>query len=78
MVFIQRSVLRQFEQGGFALLRNEWESYHLHQNSPVSLRMADGKTVSGIARGVSDNGELCLETTQGVRCFNSGEIGGRS
>jgi len=71
-------VLRQFEQGGFALLRNEWEKYHLHQNSPVSIRMADGQTVSGIARGVSDNGELCLETPQGVRCFNSGEIGERS
>jgi BirA family biotin operon repressor/biotin-[acetyl-CoA-carboxylase] ligase len=71
-------VLRRFEQGGFAVLRKEWESYHLHQNSPVTLRMPDGKTVSGIARGVSDSGELCLETRQGVQCFNSGEVGGRS
>lgn len=70
-------VLRQFEQGGFAPLRSEWEKYHLHQNSPVNLRMPDGKIASGIARGVSDNGELCLETKQGVRCFNSGEVGGR-
>ncbi len=71
-------VLRQFELGGFAPLRKEWESCHFHQNSPVSLRMADGKTVSGIARGVSDNGELCLETAQGMRSFNAGEVGGRS
>lgn len=71
-------VMRQFEQGGFAPLRNEWESYHFHQSSPVSLRMADGKTVSGIACGVNVNGELCLETTQGVQRFNSGEVGGRS
>lgn len=71
-------VLRQFEQGGFALLRDEWERYHIHQNSPVRLRMADGRIVSGIARGVSDNGELCLETPQGMRCFNSGDVEGRS
>jgi hypothetical protein len=30
--------------------------------------------VNGFARGVSDNGELCLETAQGMRCFNSGEV----
>ena len=71
-------VLRQFEQGGFVLLRDEWERYHIHQNSPVRLRMADGRIVSGIARGVSDNGELCLETPQGMRCFNSGDVEGRS
>jgi BirA family biotin operon repressor/biotin-[acetyl-CoA-carboxylase] ligase len=70
-------VLRQFEQGGFALLRNEWERYHVHQNSPIQLRMADGRTMSGIACGVSDNGELCLETVQGIQSFNSGEVEGR-
>ena len=65
--------LRQFAQGGFAAFGGEWERYHIHQNQPIRLRMADGSVVSGIARGVSESGELRLETAQGVRQFNSGE-----
>ncbi|MGA7594167.1 MAG: biotin--[acetyl-CoA-carboxylase] ligase, partial [Gallionella sp.] len=68
-------VLGQFANGGFAPFREEWQRYHAYQDSQVSLKMPDGKTVSGIARGVSDNGELSLETAMGMRNFNSGEIG---
>lgn len=68
--------LRQFAQGGFAPFGDEWERYHIHQDRPVQLRMADGLVVSGIARGVSEIGELRLETVQGMREFNSGEVGG--
>lgn len=70
-------VLRQFAQGGFAPFREEWEQFHAYQNKPVGLHMPDGSTISGIARGVGDNGELCLETAQGVRRFNSGEVTGQ-
>lgn len=66
--------LRQFAQDGFAAFGDEWERYHIHQNQPIHLRMADGSVARGIARGVSDNGELCLETAQGIRQFNSGEV----
>ncbi len=67
-------VLRQFAQDGFAVFGEEWERYHVHQNQPVRLRMADESVVSGIARGVSDSGELRVETAQGIRHFNSGEV----
>lgn len=70
-------VLQQFAQDGFATLRDEWEQCHMHQDSTVQLQLADGSTVSGIARGVSDSGELCLETAQGMRQFHSGEVRGR-
>jgi BirA family biotin operon repressor/biotin-[acetyl-CoA-carboxylase] ligase len=70
------AVLRQFERNGFAAVRDEWQRCHYHQDKPVRLHMPDGSMVSGIARGVSESGELCLETAQGVRCFNSGEVGG--
>jgi len=66
--------LRQFAQDGFAVFGDEWERYHIHQNQPIQLRMADGSVVNGIARGVSRSGELRLETVQGVRQFNSGEV----
>ena len=68
-------VLRQFEQGGFTSLRNEWESYHIHQNRKILLQMPQGKSFSGVTRGVNDRGELCLETKQGSQYFNSGEVG---
>lgn len=70
-------VLQQFAQGGFAVLRSEWEQCHIHQNRPVQIQMADGQLLTGIARGVSDSGELCLETAQGMRCCNSGEVIGK-
>ncbi|MFZ5523054.1 MAG: biotin--[acetyl-CoA-carboxylase] ligase [Pseudomonadota bacterium] len=66
--------LRQFERGGFALLRKEWERYHIHRGSQVRLKLPDGRSVSGIAGGVNDSGELCLETPLGVQYFNSGEV----
>jgi BirA family biotin operon repressor/biotin-[acetyl-CoA-carboxylase] ligase len=68
--------LQQFEQGGFAALRSEWEQCHIHQNKPIQMQMANGQMVSGIARGVSDSGELCLETAKGLQRFNSGEVKG--
>ena len=71
------AVLQQFGQRGFSALRNEWQQYHIHQDRPVQLHMPDGSVVSGVARGVSDSGELCLETEQGMRRFNSGEVGVR-
>ncbi|MFA6921640.1 MAG: biotin--[acetyl-CoA-carboxylase] ligase [Gallionella sp.] len=68
-------VLDEFSHSGFATQRAEWERYHAYQNLPVQLQMPDGTTISGIARGVSDNGELLLETPQGIRQYNSGEVG---
>ena len=67
--------LQQFAQYGFAAFIDEWQLYHLYQNLPMQLRMADGKRVSGIARGVSARGELHLETAQGMQLFNAGETG---
>lgn len=68
------SVLDEFVLRGFAGLRTEWESRHAKQYAPIELHMPDGRVITGIARGVSDSGELCVETEQGVRSFNSGEV----
>jgi len=71
------TALRQFERGGFLSLRDEWERSHIHQGKAICLCLADGSTVDGIASGVGDGGELRLETVQGMRSFNSGEVGVR-
>jgi len=68
-------VLDEFSRSGFAAIRGEWERYHAQQNLSVQLKMPDGSVISGIARGVGEGGELCLETAQGLRRFNSGEVG---
>jgi len=71
------AVLRQFGQDGFAPFRGEWERRHLHQDKKIRLCLADGSVVDGIARGAGDSGELRIETAQGMRTFNSGEVGVR-
>lgn len=68
-------VLDEFTLTGFAPMRVEWERYHPQQNMHIQLKMPDGAIISGIARGVSEGGELRLETAQGIRQFNSGEVG---
>lgn len=68
-------VLQEFARSGFAGFREEWQRYHRHQDRKVLMQLADGQALNGIARGVSDSGQLCLETGSGMRSFNSGEIG---
>ncbi|MDD4928831.1 MAG: biotin--[acetyl-CoA-carboxylase] ligase [Gallionella sp.] len=68
-------VLDEFSRTGFAGMRAEWEQHHAQQDLPVRLNMPDGASIFGIARGVSDSGELRLETTLGISEFNAGEVG---
>lgn len=67
-------ILREFGTHGFDALHAEWESYHAMQDRPVRLTLADGSHLSGIARGVTDEGALLLETNGGVQIFHAGEI----
>lgn len=69
------AVLDEFAQHGFAPLRAEWERCHARQDASITLHMPDATVVDGIARGVSDIGELRVETKNGLRNFNSGEVG---
>lgn len=62
-----------FESTGFVQMREEWERLHAYQGSQVRLTSAES-TVEGIARGITANGELLLETQMGVRHFSAGEV----
>ncbi len=68
-------VLDEFAIAGFAPFCREWERYHAQHNLPIQLKMPDGSHINGIACGVSASGELLLETAEGIRQFNSGEVG---
>jgi BirA family biotin operon repressor/biotin-[acetyl-CoA-carboxylase] ligase len=67
-------VLNEFAAHGFAALRAEWQRYHGMQDQPVDMRFPDGSKVTGIVRGVAENGALELEMMQGIRNFNVGEV----
>lgn len=69
------NVLSEFAKNGFSELRAEWIQHHAYQNLPIQLRMSNGTIHKGTARGVNAQGELLLETSYGVQCFNSGEAG---
>jgi BirA family biotin operon repressor/biotin-[acetyl-CoA-carboxylase] ligase len=68
------AVLERFAADGFALLREEWQTLHAHQNQPVCLTLPDGRQETGYARGVADDGVLLLETAGGITRHHSGEV----
>lgn len=66
--------LHTFGNGGFPPFRAEWERLHVWQDRPVRLLMPDGQSLDGVARGVTDDGSLRLETAAGERIINAGEV----
>jgi BirA family biotin operon repressor/biotin-[acetyl-CoA-carboxylase] ligase len=68
-------VLGQFNTSKFSSLKDEWMTYHVYQHQTVTLSLGDGRTVTGLAQGVTDDGALIIETpTSGIETFSSGEI----
>jgi len=67
-------VLSAFRAAGFGPLRDEWGSYHVYAERPVSVRLPDGSQEEGTVAGVGDDGALLLQTAAGLRRFHSGEV----
>lgn len=67
-------MLAVFAREGFAPLRGEWEGYHLYQNRRVKMILPDNNEIIGTVLGVTEDGALRVETMQGVKVFNAGEI----
>lgn len=66
--------VREFENGGLDSVRGEWEALHAHAGQRLRVRLADGRSVSGIAAGLDGDGGLCLRTRSGVRAVRSGRV----
>ncbi len=68
------SALGRFESTGFASFQQAWASYDLLRDIETTLQM-DDRSVHGIARGVSEQGELLLDVSGGGRqSFHAGEV----
>jgi BirA family biotin operon repressor/biotin-[acetyl-CoA-carboxylase] ligase len=63
-----------FEAGGFETARQAWESMHAHAGQRLKIRLADGRSVTGIAAGLAEDGALSLRTRAGLRSIRSGRV----
>lgn len=65
--------IKQYEESGLAPFMAQWAAYDNFLNAPVRLIMGN-REVSGICRGINEQGALLLETRQGIEAFVGGEI----
>jgi BirA family biotin operon repressor/biotin-[acetyl-CoA-carboxylase] ligase len=63
-----------FEARGLEPLRREWERLDAHAGRRVRVRLTDGRTISGVARGLAEDGGLRLATAGGLRAIASGRV----
>jgi BirA family transcriptional regulator, biotin operon repressor / biotin---[acetyl-CoA-carboxylase] ligase len=57
----------------FSTIRTEWLSRAAFLNEPVTLRLPDGE-LSGIMRGIDNRGRLQLDTPEGQRAIDAGDL----
>lgn len=67
------AVLQQFTEHGFEPFRERWLAFDAHVGQEVKL-IASDKTTIGVSRGVDPSGHLILETSEGTKVFNAGEV----
>lgn len=67
-------LLKVFEIYGFRAFREEWLQFHYFQNQPVILHLPNKEVIEGEVIGVSDEGELVLQTECGQKSFTIGDI----
>jgi BirA family biotin operon repressor/biotin-[acetyl-CoA-carboxylase] ligase len=66
--------LRGFDARGFDAARSDWEALDAHAGRRLRVRLADGRVVTGVASGLSDDGGLRLRTHAGMRDIRSGRV----
>jgi BirA family biotin operon repressor/biotin-[acetyl-CoA-carboxylase] ligase len=66
------AALERFELRGFDAA--DWEAFDAHAGQRLRVRLADGRTLSGIACGLAEDGSLRLRNRRGVRAVASGRL----
>ncbi len=67
-------VLSNFEQHGFANVRDEWIKHHAYHQQAVKMLHPDGRETLGTVVDVAEDGILLVKTALGEQRFSSGEI----
>jgi BirA family biotin operon repressor/biotin-[acetyl-CoA-carboxylase] ligase len=68
------AALEVFEREGLAPFRAEWRRLHAFEGARLRVRLAGGRTVSGLASGIAANGALRLATARGEHEIVSGRL----
>jgi BirA family transcriptional regulator, biotin operon repressor / biotin---[acetyl-CoA-carboxylase] ligase len=68
------AALERFEAEGFAAARSQWEALDAHAGQRLRVRLADGRSISGIGAGLAADGALRLLTRRGEQSVHSGRI----
>ena len=68
------AALERFEADGFEAARAQWEKMDVHAGKKLRVRLANGRSVSGIGSGLAADGSLRLLTRRGERIVHSGRI----
>lgn len=66
--------LERFDAHGLDALRADWEAMDAHAGQRLRVRLADGRTLSGIAAGLGHDGSLQIHTKRGLRAVTSGRV----
>jgi len=65
--------VRQFDEGGFAPMRAAFDQHHFYQGRSAQVLHGNDRRL-GVVRGVTDQGELLLETGGELLAFAAGEV----
>jgi BirA family biotin operon repressor/biotin-[acetyl-CoA-carboxylase] ligase len=66
------AALERFERRGFEAA--DWEALDAHAGQRLRVRLADGRTLSGIACGLAEDGALRLRNRSGIQAVRSGRV----
>jgi BirA family biotin operon repressor/biotin-[acetyl-CoA-carboxylase] ligase len=66
--------LAMFQAHGLEPLRGEWQRMDAHAGKRLRVRLADGRVLTGLARGLDSDGGLQLQTRSGLRAVRSGRV----
>lgn len=64
---------QQVLEGGFAPFATAWEALDYLKDRPVTLMLGE-QQIQGQAKGISEDGNLLVETNTGLRAFHCGEV----
>lgn len=67
------SVLGEYKQGGFVVLKDAWQALDVYAGAEVMVQLGEDY-IFGTASGVDDSGALRLQTATGIQLFHGGEV----
>jgi BirA family biotin operon repressor/biotin-[acetyl-CoA-carboxylase] ligase len=68
------AALETFEREGLRAFADDWRALHEFEGRRLRVRLADGRSLSGVAAGLAPSGALRLRTRAGLREVVDGRI----